>query len=380
MFEYTLRKKDLIDLIGCMYMTFKNRSLFVQTRDKCLSAAKNGRLDIQAISRNIIETESAMRDLGQMLTDDAVSKQLFLAHQDKRVCHVCNVPGHIASRCPNRTAMGLEGSYTPTVDSTSGTHRGYALQQYSSTEQMPQRDLNRGGDRWRFEESRGGRAYSTRSGRSGRGRYGWRSQNLRYSSSSSAQSGGGPTRRNSYGNRGGRGQWSSGGSHYGYQSRSNQTYGPSKASTSARVPIQHAHVSRFDVNDDIFHTDAEPLIENASMLYIVDCPPGPGENNDVDVDEVVTPCDVEHTSDVENSVPVSVSVTHDLVEPTVDSAHTEQDFPSAHTEQDSLSARTEQDFLSHRTEQDAPSAHNEQGTSPVYIRRPRNTVFNFCGL
>ena len=65
MFEYSLRTKDLIDLIGCMYMTFKNRSLFVQTRDKCLSAAKNGRLDIQAISRNIVETESAMRDLGQ---------------------------------------------------------------------------------------------------------------------------------------------------------------------------------------------------------------------------------------------------------------------------------------------------------------------------
>ena len=48
MFEYTLRTKDLAD------MTFKSRSLFVQTRDKYLSAAKNGRLlDIQAISRNI---------------------------------------------------------------------------------------------------------------------------------------------------------------------------------------------------------------------------------------------------------------------------------------------------------------------------------------
>ena len=49
MFEYSLRTKDLIDLIGCMYMTFKNRSLFVQTRDKCLSAAKNGRLDLSLI-------------------------------------------------------------------------------------------------------------------------------------------------------------------------------------------------------------------------------------------------------------------------------------------------------------------------------------------
>ena len=25
MFEYTLRPKDLVDLIGCMYLTFKNR-------------------------------------------------------------------------------------------------------------------------------------------------------------------------------------------------------------------------------------------------------------------------------------------------------------------------------------------------------------------
>jgi len=113
MFEYTLRTKDLIDLIGCMYMTFKNRSLFVQTRDKCLSAAKNGRLDIQAISRNIVETESAMRDLGQTLADDALSEQLFFAHQDRKTCYICNLPGHIAARCPNRTAMGLDGTYTP---------------------------------------------------------------------------------------------------------------------------------------------------------------------------------------------------------------------------------------------------------------------------
>ena len=108
-------------------MTFKNRSLFVQTRDKCLSAAKNGRLDIQAISRNIVETESAMRDLGQTLADDALSEQLFLAHQDKKICYICNLPGHIASRCPNRTAIGLDGPYTPAVDSTSGTQKSYAL-------------------------------------------------------------------------------------------------------------------------------------------------------------------------------------------------------------------------------------------------------------
>ena len=64
MFEYTLRLKDLIDLIGCMYLTFRNRSLFVQTRDKFLSAAmQNTLLDFKSLARNILETENAMREL-----------------------------------------------------------------------------------------------------------------------------------------------------------------------------------------------------------------------------------------------------------------------------------------------------------------------------
>ena len=63
MFEYTLRSKDLIDLIGCIYLTFRNRSLFVQTRDKFL---KSNTLDFKSQarnSRNILETENAMREL-----------------------------------------------------------------------------------------------------------------------------------------------------------------------------------------------------------------------------------------------------------------------------------------------------------------------------
>jgi len=37
-FEYTLRSKDHKDLIGCMYLTFRNRSLIWRsyTIDKCL--------------------------------------------------------------------------------------------------------------------------------------------------------------------------------------------------------------------------------------------------------------------------------------------------------------------------------------------------------
>eukprot|EP01042_Synura_sphagnicola_P036293 gene36293-biopygen859 len=40
--------------------------------------------------------------------------------------------------------MGLDGSNTSAVNSTSGIQRGYALQQYTSTEQTPQRNFNRG--------------------------------------------------------------------------------------------------------------------------------------------------------------------------------------------------------------------------------------------
>jgi len=50
MFEYTLRLRYSIDLIDWMYLTFLNRSLFVQTCDKFLSTA----------IQNILETENSM--------------------------------------------------------------------------------------------------------------------------------------------------------------------------------------------------------------------------------------------------------------------------------------------------------------------------------
>ena len=146
------------------------------------------------------------------------------------------------------------------------------------------------------------------------------------------------------------------------------TYGPGGAGDNARDPIQRAHVLRFDVNNDIFHNDAESLNEHTSMLYILDSPPGPGEINNVDADEVMTPCEVQDTSDEGVSVPMSVPVSHDHVEHTVVSAHTEQDSLTAHTEQDSVSACNKQDFIPSRTELDAPSAHNEQDSSPIVYR------------
>ena len=50
--------------------------------------------------------------------------------------------------------MGLDGTYTPAVNSTSGPQKSYALQ-HTPTEQVSQRNFNRGGDRRRFGESRG---------------------------------------------------------------------------------------------------------------------------------------------------------------------------------------------------------------------------------
>jgi len=67
MFEYTLRSKDLVDLIGCsMYLTFKNQSLFVQARDKYLTGAQNRTLNFSQLSPfpcNIHENEKAMRGI-----------------------------------------------------------------------------------------------------------------------------------------------------------------------------------------------------------------------------------------------------------------------------------------------------------------------------
>ena len=118
------------------------------------------------------------------------------------------------------------------------------------------------------------------------------------------------------------------------------------------------------------------------MLYILDSPPGPGDINNDDADEVMTPCEVQHTSDEEVSVPMSVPVSHDHDEPTVVSAHTEeqvsltartgQDISSAHIEQDFVSAHNEQDFIPSRPELYAPSAHNEQDISPTFTGRPRD--------
>ena len=94
-FEYTLRSKDLIDLIGCMYLTFRNRSLFVQTRDKFLSAAMQNTLDFKSLERNILETENAMRHLRVTdLSADPVHEEQLFALSQTPYCSICRTYGN----------------------------------------------------------------------------------------------------------------------------------------------------------------------------------------------------------------------------------------------------------------------------------------------
>jgi len=89
-FEYTLRSKDLIDLIGCMHLTFQNRSLFVQTRDKFLSAAMQNTLDFKSLTSNILETENAMRELRVTnLSANPIDEEYLFALSQTSYCSIC---------------------------------------------------------------------------------------------------------------------------------------------------------------------------------------------------------------------------------------------------------------------------------------------------
>ena len=83
MFEYTLRFKALIDLICCMFLTFRNRGLFVQTRDKIISASMQNTFVFKSLARNILETENAVRELRvtDLSTDPVHEAQLFALSQ-----------------------------------------------------------------------------------------------------------------------------------------------------------------------------------------------------------------------------------------------------------------------------------------------------------
>jgi len=52
--------KNSVDLIGCMYVIFKNMGIYVQVRTKYLTHVKNNNLDFGLLLRNISETNMAM--------------------------------------------------------------------------------------------------------------------------------------------------------------------------------------------------------------------------------------------------------------------------------------------------------------------------------
>ena len=108
----------LIDLIDCMYLTFRNRSLFVETRDKFLSAAMQNTLDFKALPRNILETENAMRELRVTdLSADPVHEEQLLALSQTLSCSICRSCGnHNTKFC--RYSSNYSHIVTASIDNT----------------------------------------------------------------------------------------------------------------------------------------------------------------------------------------------------------------------------------------------------------------------
>ena len=78
-----------------MYLTFRNRSLFVQTRDKFLAAAMQNTLDFKSLARNILETENAMRELKVTdLSADPVHEEQLFALSQTPYCSICRTYGN----------------------------------------------------------------------------------------------------------------------------------------------------------------------------------------------------------------------------------------------------------------------------------------------
>ena len=100
MFEYTLRPKDLVDLIGCMYSTVKNQSPFVQARDRYLTGAENRTLDFGQLLRDIRETEKAMREINGSASEPFQEERLFYTRHNR--CSICRRLGDDAAYIPTR--------------------------------------------------------------------------------------------------------------------------------------------------------------------------------------------------------------------------------------------------------------------------------------
>jgi len=335
MFEYTLRPKDLVDLIGCMYLTFKNRSLYVQAKDKYLTHAKNNTLDFGVLLRNISETEKAMKEIGGDMMRPFQDEQLFYMEYTARKCRICKNPGHLASRCNMRkniqSSAGQRGN-NPSETSQKANIARQPLSQYEN------KQFSYGNQANSNVPSNENRESSSRGGYRRRGRYSWKNQNLRYAAVQTSRGGGNQQQpsRGSYGgernnsSRGGRGASWNHDRYDGYRQRQNNGnyYGNSRNVSPFNPSNQQANMACMNDESDIFHDDTVSMHEHAAVLCFSD-PPNSGETNpvvEVDVDEdtsnddepVSGPMSVSWSVSVTTSIePVSTSVEPSSLPPVI---------------------------------------------------------------
>ena len=83
-----------------MSLTFRNRGLFVQTRDKIISASMQNTFVFKSLARNILETENAMQELRVTdLSADPVHEQQLFALSQTPYCSICRIYGNHYTKC-----------------------------------------------------------------------------------------------------------------------------------------------------------------------------------------------------------------------------------------------------------------------------------------
>jgi len=304
MFEYTLRPKDLVDLIGCMYLTFKNRSLYVQAKDKFLTGAQNRSLDFGQLLRHISETEKAMREINRGASDPFQEEQVFYMRRDR--CSICRRLGHDASHCILRSAPQPSTSQRGRYSLEPAQRANFTLQQYTPIDRGNMGGGNETNSRGSMSNV-SGRYPSARGMRPRRGKFNWKNQNTRYSGTST-RGGYTQSRTAQVPSAGGRNvsSWNSsqyGGSHPTQGGRN--YYGNRGRTITPFNPVnQHANVTCLNNESEIFHDDSS-MHEHAAVLLFTD----PPENGVTDCTVHVDDDDLSDISgNSSESGPMSVSM------------------------------------------------------------------------
>jgi len=158
-----------------MNLTFKNRSSYVQAKDKYLTHAKNNTLDFGVLLRNMSETEKAMKELGGDVMKPFQDEQLFYVNFTSKKCRICKNPDHLASRCNMRKSIhSSEGQKSNNLSETS--QKANMARQPSS--EYDNKQNNSGNQANSNIPSNEEGESSPRGGYRRRGRYGWKNENL----------------------------------------------------------------------------------------------------------------------------------------------------------------------------------------------------------